>query len=149
VTPTGAIGGLPGRITLDRLLIPARARRLAATATGLAGALHYLAVPGHRAEWWLAGVLFTVVGAGQLGWAVLAWRDAGRTALLAGATINLAALTAWFASRVWGLPFGPHAHVPETVGVADLSCALAEAVAIASVVLVVLGRSAARPEAAG
>jgi hypothetical protein len=136
------------RVGIDHLLAPERIRRLTAVVTGLAGAIHYLAVPEHRTEWWVAAVLFTVLGAAQLGWALLVWREAGRGLLLAGAAVNLAALAAWFTSRVWGLPFGPHAGTPEVIGVADLTCALAEAVAIAAVVLVVLARPVGRDRTA-
>jgi hypothetical protein len=123
-------------------------RKLAAVATALAGAVHYAVVPEHRAEWWVAAVLFTAVGALQLSWAVVTWRTAGRGLLLSGLGINAAALGAWAVSRTSGLPFGPHAGLPESVGVADLACVLAEAVAVVAVAAAVVGAARLRARTA-
>lgn len=125
---------------LDHLFTPTVIRRVAAITTGLAGAIHYAVVPEHRSEWLPAAILFTLVGAVQLSWAVLAWPAARRGLLLTGGAVNLAALGAWFISRVWGMPVGPHAHIPEAIGAADLITALSQAVAIAAVVLAILRR---------
>lgn len=138
-THVGAVG---------RVLSADSSRRLAAVATVLAGAVHYAVVPEQRAEWWVAGILFTAVGALQLGWGVVAWPAAGRGLLLSGLGINAAALGAWVVSRTSGLPFGPHAGAPESVGYADLACALTEAVAVVAVAAAVVLAARRRARAA-
>lgn len=113
------------------------ARQLAAVATAFGGAAHYAAIPEHRAEWWVAATVFTLVGAVQLGWGVLAWRVADRALLALGAGANLLVLAGWLVSRTVGLPVGPHAGTPEPVGAVDLAAGVAEAVALAAIIAVV------------
>lgn len=137
-----------GVAAIGQVLSADSSRRLAAVATALAGAVHYAVVPQHRAEWWVAAVVFTVVGALQLGWGVVAWPAADRGLLLSGLGINAAAFGAWVVSRRSGLPFGPHAGAPESVGSADLACALAEAVAVAAVAAAVVLAARRRARAA-
>jgi hypothetical protein len=139
---SAVVGGV-GRF-VDRLRAPQNVRRLAAVTTGLAGTLHLTVVPEHRAEWWLAGALFTLVGCGQLWWALMVWPGGGSRLLLSGTGLNLAVLAAWFVSRTVGLPFGPHAGAAEAVGAIDLVTAVVEAVAVAAVVLILLPGSRLR-----
>ncbi|SCG57730.1 hypothetical protein [Micromonospora halophytica] len=109
------------------------ARRLAVVATALAGVAHYAVVPQHRAEWWVAAALLTLVGGLQLGWAVLAWRDGDRALLVLGLGGNVLVLAGWLVSRTAGLPVGPHAGEPEPVLATDLASVVAEVVAVAAI----------------
>lgn len=109
------------------------ARRIAAVTTAFAGAVHYAVVPEHRAVWWGSAVAFTLFGASQLCWGVLAWRAADRTLLALGFGGNVLVLAGWLVSRTVGLPFGPHAGAPESAGTADLAAVLAEAVAVTAI----------------
>ncbi|MDA1361087.1 hypothetical protein O1R50_15765 [Glycomyces luteolus] len=45
---------------------------------------------------------------------------------MAGIVANIGFLGLWGVSRVWGVPFGPHAGVPEAFGEADLIAAAME-----------------------
>ncbi|MGB2567379.1 hypothetical protein ACPFP2_02825 [Micromonospora citrea] len=124
------------------------ARRLAVVAAALAGVAHYAAVPQHRAEWWVAAALLTLVGALQLGWAVLAWRAADRPLLLLGLGGNVLVLAGWLVSRTAGLPVGPHAGEPEPILATDLASVVAEVVAVAAI-MVGLALSARRRRSVG
>lgn len=115
--------------------VPVRAtRRIAAVVTAFAGTAHYAVIPEHRAEWWLLAVAFTLVGALQLGWGVLAWQVADRAVLAFGAALDALVLVGWAVSRTVGLPVGPHAGAPEPVGVVDLAAGAAELVAVVAIV---------------
>lgn len=134
IVDTPGQGRLAGTAILARLLDADGVRRLAALATAVAGVAHYVAVPAHRTEWWVAAVALTLIGALQLGWGVLAWQADERDLLLFGLGINVLVLATWLASVTTGLPFGPHAGVPEPVGTAGLTAGLAEAAAVATII---------------
>jgi hypothetical protein len=89
-------------------------------------AIHAAVIPEHLAEWTAAGLFFILLSAGELAVAgLLLARVRPRTALLAAATISVAPLLLWLYSRTAGLPFGPEAGTPESVGVPDiLACSL-------------------------
>ncbi|WP_051399534.1 hypothetical protein [Haloechinothrix halophila] len=89
---------------------------LAAFASIGAGAIHVAVVPNHWQEWPLSGVFFAGLAAFQLGWAAVIIRWPRPTILGIGLVANLGAMILWAVSRVWGVPFGPHAGVPEAVG---------------------------------
>lgn len=103
---------------------------IAAVSSVLAGLIHYAVVPEHRSEWVGYAVFFTLLGAFQLIWAAAVWADRGRWLLGLGAVANAAAIFLWIISRTVGLPFGPDAGEAESVGIIDVLCVLAEAVAL-------------------
>lgn len=100
---------------------------LAAFASIGAGVIHVAVVPNHWQEWPLSGVFFAGLAAFQLGWAAVIIRWPRPTILGIGLIANLGAMTLWVVSRVWGVPFGPHAGVPEAVGVPGVVTMMLEA----------------------
>ena len=117
---------------------------VAAGASVAAGLLHYTAVAGHRAEWTLAAVLFTLVGAFQIVWAAWLRTDPRARVLIVGVSVNAVALAVWALSRTTGIPIGPRAGVAEPVGPVDAACVLAEAVLLGTVLLA-LRKKTVRP----
>ncbi len=100
---------------------------LAAFASIGAGVVHVAVVPNHWQEWPLSGVFFAGLAAFQLIWAAVVIRWPRPTILGIGLIANLGAMTLWVVSRVWGVPFGPHADVPEAVGVPGVLTMMLEA----------------------
>ena len=108
-----------------------------------AAAIHFSVVREHWQGWPLAGAFFVVIGVLQIawGWAVLhrpAW-----LVLALGAVAQLQIVVVWILSRTSGLPFGPQAHVPEPVGLADVVSSVLEILAAIGAGLL-LGRGLAR-----
>jgi hypothetical protein len=106
-----------------------------------AGLVHLAVAPEHAGEWWLYGVFFVTIGIAQLGWAVVTLRVAPvlpRTFVAA----TVLTLLLWGLTRTVGLPFGPEAFEPESVGLPDLACAVLEAAA--AVLVVVAAASSTR-----
>jgi hypothetical protein len=95
------------------------ARNVAGLASLAAGVIHVGATPGHWAEWPAAGLFFAGTAAFQILWSVLVVAVGGRFLAVIGILGSLGVLGAWAVSRRWGVPFGPHADVPEAVGLAD------------------------------
>lgn len=108
---------------------------VAAGASVAAGLLHYAAAAGHRSEWRLAAVLFTLLGAFQIVWAAWLWTEPRERVLIVGISVNAVALAVWALSRTTGMPIGPHADVAELVGPLDAACVIAEAVVAGTVLL--------------
>ena len=80
----------------------------------------------------LAGIA-RLIAAGA---SVTARDSRGRTALLAATAISAGPLLLWLYSRTAGLPFGPEAGTPESVGVPDiLACSLEVGSLIAALAL--------------
>ncbi|PRX50373.1 hypothetical protein B0I33_102494 [Prauserella shujinwangii] len=108
--------------------------RLAAVVAALAsmGAafIHAAVIPDHWREWPASGLFFACLALFQFGWAVAVLRTSHRGVLLAGLAANVAALGLWALTRTSGLPFGPHAGEPESIGTAGLLTVVLEAVAV-------------------
>ena len=100
-------------------------------------AIHAAVIPEHLAEWTAAGMFFILLTAGELAVAGLLLARVGqRTALLAATAISAGPLLLWLYSRTAGLPFGPEAGTPESVGVPDiLACSLEVGSLIAALAL--------------
>lgn len=101
----------------------ALAARCAAIASVGAGLIHFAAMPAHFLDWWAAGLSFAVIAVFQLMWAYLAWSRPRTLLLAAGIAANAGIAVVWVVSSTTGLPFGPHAGAPESVGSAGI-CAL-------------------------
>jgi hypothetical protein len=95
------------------------ARIVAGLASLAAGIIHIGATPGHWDEWQAAGLFFAGTAAFQVLWSGLVVAVGGRFLAAVGILGSLGVLGAWAVSRRWGVPFGPHADVPEAVGLAD------------------------------
>lgn len=117
---------------------------VAAGTSVAAGLLHYAAAAGHRAEWTLAAVLFTLVGVFQIVWAAWLCTEPRARVLIVGVSVNAVALAVWALSRTTGIPIGHHAGVAEPVGPLDAACVLAEAVLLGTVLLA-LRKKTVRP----
>ncbi len=100
---------------------------LAAFASIGAGAIHAAVIPNHWQEWPASGVFFASLAAFQLIWAAVVIRWPRPTFLGIGLIANLGAMTLWAVSRAWGVPFGPHAEVPEAVGASGVLTMMLEA----------------------
>jgi hypothetical protein len=108
--------------------------RLAAVLSGAAAAVHLSVARLHFDEYWLFGVGFVVSGVLQLAWAVAIWlRKDDRRLVVAGLVLQLGIALAWVVSRTIGLPYGPHAGDPESIGPLDAQCTFDE------LLIVVLG----------
>ncbi|HEY9472240.1 MAG TPA: hypothetical protein VIS06_00145, partial [Mycobacteriales bacterium] len=94
-----------------------------------------------RSEWWVAALLFTVVGAFQIIWGVAALNENRRPILQLGVVVNVVAILLWVVSRTFGLPFGPEPGQAEDVDVLSVACVLAELAVIAGTCLAVRNRS--------
>jgi hypothetical protein len=111
--------------------------RLAAGLSGAAAAVHLSVARLHFDEYWLFGAGFVVSGGLQLGWAVAVWlRSDDRPLLIAGLVLQLGIAAVWVVSRTVGLPYGPSAGDPESIGALDAQCTFDE------LLILVLGAAA-------
>ncbi|MDA2814047.1 hypothetical protein O4J56_25600 [Nocardiopsis sp. RSe5-2] len=113
---------------------------MAAAASLAAGAVHVAATPAHLEEWLLAGAFFAGTALFQLVWGLAALPLRSTPLQVAGLLGNLGVLGVWAVSRLVGMPFGPHAGVPEAAGTADLVAAVLGAVVVAGVLCSLLPR---------
>jgi hypothetical protein len=95
-----------------------------------AALIHFAVIDQHRADYWLYGLFFIVVGIAQLGWALLMPRVRARWLLAAGATGNALVVVAWIVTRTAGSLVGPEASMPAKVGFGDLVSTIIEAVLV-------------------
>jgi hypothetical protein len=86
----------------------------------LAGLIHIQAAIDHFDEYVPYAVLFIALATAQLVWGAAFYRWPGRRLLQVGAAGCLGVITAWFASRTVGLPFGPDLGHPEPAGFLDV-----------------------------
>jgi hypothetical protein len=115
--------------------------------SALAGLIHGKAFIDHVDHYWLFGVFFAVLTYAQVLWAMRLYRRPDdRRLYKAVAVMSLGTVAIWIVSRTVGLPIGPWAGRPETVGMPDAVASLDELV-IAAMIAAILhpeGRLAAR-----
>lgn len=99
------------------------AARAAAIASLGAAVIHFAVTPEHWRDWLPSGLFFASMAVFQLIWALLAWTRPPAALLAIGAVANAASVALWVLTRTAGMPFGPHAGVPEGVQGASI-CAL-------------------------
>ena len=116
--------------------------------------IHAAVIPDHLAEWTAAGVFFVVLTVVQVVVAGLLTTRLDRSLLVFAVLLNAGPLLLWLYSRTLGLPFGPTAGIPESIGVADVFACILELAALAAACLLLrttrpaaLPVSAARPSA--
>lgn len=119
--------------------------RWAAVLSIAAGGLHFMAGPGHVAEWWVYGLFFFGAAAVQTGYGLVLWTQgiqvgggwqAVRQRVYGlGIVLTLAIIALWAVSRTIGVPVGPEAFEPEGIGWLDLS---SKAVELGLVLLLVV-----------
>lgn len=96
-----------------------------------AAAVHFAEISPHIEEWWLFGAFFFVVAWFQASSAVAIVARPNRPLLFLAAVLNLVVIAVWIWSRTAGLPIGPEAGEPETIGAADLLATVLEALLVA------------------
>ncbi len=98
--------------------------------------LHAAVIPQHLTEWPAAGGFFALLTAAEIAVAaILLAPRPQRVALIAAAAVSTGPLLVWLYSRTAGLPFGPEAGQPESVGLPDVVCCVLEIVALSAAVL--------------
>jgi hypothetical protein len=112
-------------------------RQLAILSTG-AAVVHFAVVAEHLDEWWLTGLFFIVVALFQLVWALLVLLRPSSLVYLSGAVINALVVVTWIVSRTSGVPVGPEAGEPESIGFPDVLATAYEVLLVALVVALVL-----------
>jgi hypothetical protein len=118
---------------------------LAAALLG-AAAIHAAVIPEHLEHWTAAGAFFLVLALAELAVGLNLLRAGRHTKpLYLAAAVSILPLCVWTCSRTMGLPFGPDAGIPESVGLADAAaCALELGTVVIAAVLL---RRAARSRA--
>lgn len=111
--------------------------QLAILSTG-AAVVHFAVVAEHLDEWWLTGLFFIVVALFQLVWALLVLVRPSSLVYLSGAVINALVVVTWIVSRTSGVPVGPEAGEPESIGFPDVLATAYEVLLVALVVVLVL-----------
>lgn len=101
-------------------------RIFAAFASLGAAGIHLASAADHYNEWWLAGVFFYAVAVFQAGWAMTLLRVPGRFPMLVGLAANAGIVATWVVSRTTGIPAGPHAGEPESMGRAGITAVALE-----------------------
>jgi hypothetical protein len=102
------------------------AARCAAIASAGAGLIHFAVMPPHWLDWVGSGLFFALIAVFQLMWGFLAWSRPRAPLMALGIAVNAGSAALWVASRTVGLPFGPHAGVPESVETAGICVLLLE-----------------------
>jgi hypothetical protein len=92
---------------------------LAALSAG-AAFIHFAVSGEHYDLSWLHGSFFAAIAWLQLAFAVGVILRPNRRLLVAGVVLNAGIIGVWAMSRIWGVPIGPEAWTPETVGLADV-----------------------------
>jgi hypothetical protein len=144
----GGIAVVPLTSSLGRRRLPqhdvagdvaaaAEADRTANVAVGLAllsigaAVIHFAVIAQHLDEWWLTGTFFIVVALFQIAWAVAVLARPSRPLYLIGAAVNTLVVITWIVSRTTGVPVGPEAGEPESVGLADVMATVYEVLLVA------------------
>jgi hypothetical protein len=121
--------------------VPVGIMQLAGLASIGAGAIH-AGVAGLHAEHVTLTRLFVAVAVAQIGVGLLALVKGGRLAAVAAALVNLGAVAAWGATRLWGISWIDGLEVAEDPQFTDAACATLGAIAVvAAVVALVRGRT--------
>jgi len=129
-------------------IAPARTSRTPAVAVAVAAAcllgaegIHTAVIADHFAEWWAEGAFFLAVSVieGVLA-AALLLAPARRAWPAAAVFASIATIGVWAWSRTIGVPIGPEAGYPESVGRADAIATLLEGLTAAVLAPAVLRR---------
>lgn len=116
------------------------ARFVAAFASLAAGLIHLAVTPGHWQEWILFGLFFLGLAGFQLVWAGFVFLLPRSWLVILGLIANVASIALWGASRLWGVPVGPNAGVPEAVGLSGVVTVLLESVVVVTALWFLLPR---------
>ena len=132
---TAALAVAPLTVALERRRVGLLQFGVALLSTA-AAAIHFAVIGEHFEEYVLFGIGFIGMGLAQLAWAPLVLVFLNRWVLGIGIALNLVIIALWIWTRTVGLPFGPSAGEPETIGLADaLSVGFEAGVVIGSLAL--------------
>lgn len=106
------------------------ATAVAALASAGAALIHVAVTPDHWRVWVQSGLFFAGLALFQLGWSAMVLRSAHRAVLGVGVLANTAAIVLWALTRTSGLPFGPNADVPQSLGPAGILATVLELVVV-------------------
>lgn len=107
-----------------------------------AAVVHFVVAPEHFGEDVRFGLFFVIVATLQLAWGAAIIAGDSKALYVGGAGGNALVLAVWVASRTTGLPFGPHAGLPDPIGLLDGLASGYEAALVAGS-LYALGRAGA------
>lgn len=122
---------------------------VAAAGSLVAAAAHAWVVRSHTSHWWGYGAFFACLAATQAVYALAVLRRPTRTLATVGIFGTVAVLALYVWSRTIGVPLGPHAGRPETVGLVDLAAAAAEALVVVALARLRRGEARAPRPTAG
>jgi hypothetical protein len=113
--------GMPNALASSRADRAAELRIAVATMAFASGVVHLSLVAPHVRQSVALAVLFSLAGAGEIGWSVMFVRSRSRSGRLAscGAALLLCVAVGWLLSRTVGLPFGIDPGPSEPFGVLD------------------------------
>src|SRR5436190_16994344 len=97
----------------------------------VAGLIHVEASAIHFGPHPLYGVFFAVLAVFQFAWGGWAYARGTARTLHLGIAVSLAVVAIWLVSRTVGVPFGPEAWQPESVGVLDVAATVDELAIVA------------------
>jgi len=124
-----AARGPAGRsVTVDQWLVPA-----VAFVSGAAGLIHLLVIEEHLRESVVFALLFTLLAAFQMTWAVWFGARPGRLLGWVAVPVSLVAVAFWVVSRTVGLPDWLGGGEIEPVGLADLASTVFELLVVAGI----------------
>jgi hypothetical protein len=104
--------------------------------------IHVGAAVDHWREYHLYTLAFSCLAALQTTWAVMLVRRRSGRVLLLGCVMQIGIVALWAMSRTVGVPLAPSAWTPESLGVADVTETIGEAITVLAVLSVLLaGRS--------
>lgn len=96
-----------------------------------AALVHLALTPAHFAAWWVFGALFATAAGLQLGAAIMLLHSPTRPAIAGTCALNAGIVAVWVLSRSAGLPIGPGAGDPESLGWMDVLTTVDELLVIA------------------
>jgi hypothetical protein len=111
------------RVSTDRTL----ATLLSAGLAVAAGITHVSATVDHSSGWWPYPAFFATLATAQFAWAWAIISRPTRALLWLGLCLHALVVCLWAVSRTTGIPIGPNAWQPETVGLSDTVATVDEA----------------------
>jgi hypothetical protein len=141
--PRAVEAGCPGSAAARLVLLSV------ALLSASAAAIHFASIDTQSAGYWLFYLLFSLLAAFQLAWAMGVLVYASRFLHVVGALANAGTIGVWIWSRTSGLPFGPTAHMAESIAFADAVATAEEAAIVVGIVWLLTARAIGPPRSRG